>query len=97
MKHRHALREVFGYDPGPEVAVLDYATQFGRRTLLDAVGTAAETLVGGARGVFAPASQAPSLELLDFVDWAKTEHLCNGMPIRLSNDADYARLRDHIL
>jgi hypothetical protein len=97
MQYRDSLRQVFGYDPGPEVATLDYATQFGRRTLLDTVETAAETLAGSARVAVTPTAQTPSLELLDFVDWAKVDNLCAGMTIRLSKNADYDRLREHIL
>jgi len=97
IKHRDALKQVFGYDPGSEVATLDYATQFGKRTLRDQVETAAETVVGSARAALAPDVAMPSLELLDFVDWAQVDKLCTGNTIRLSKNNDYDRLRDHIL
>jgi hypothetical protein len=97
MKHHDALRQMLGYDPGIENATLDYATQFGKRSLRDTVETAAESLAGSARVALAPASQTPSLELLDFVDWAKVDNLCEGVTIRLSKNDSYNRLRDHIL
>lgn len=97
MKHRDALKDVFGYDPGPEVATLDYASQFGKRSLRDNVETAAETLAGSARAVLAPDVAMPSLELLDFMDWAQVDNLCLGNTIRFSKNNDYERLREHIL
>lgn len=97
IKHRDSLTQVFGYDPGPEVAALDLAAQFGKRSLLDQVETAAETVVGGARAVLTPEPVMPSLELLDFVDWAQVDNLCTGNTIRLSKNNDYDRLREHIL
>ena len=97
MKHRDTLKQVFGYDPGSEVATLDYAAQFGKRTLRDQVETAAETVVGGARVALAPDVAAPSLELLDFVEWAQVDRLCADNTIRLSKNADYDRLRQHVL
>ena len=97
MKHRSSLHEVFGYDPGPEVAALDYATQFGHRSLLETVGEAAQSLAGSARVALSSTKTAPSLELLSFVEWAKADQLCDGATIRLSNNDDYARLREHVV
>jgi hypothetical protein len=95
MQHRHYLREAGGVDPGAEAAVLDYASRFGHRSVLDTVGEAAQAIANAARAVTSR-GQAPPLELLDFLEWSKVDTLCPGVGIRFSNPADYARLRAHI-
>jgi hypothetical protein len=101
MQHRHYMREATGVDPGPEAATMDYATRFGRRSLrmvlsdmMHAAGQAAALLVApigiGER------QPAPSLALLDFIEWSQIDRTCPSYDIRLSNDADYARLRAHL-
>jgi hypothetical protein len=97
MQHRRALQNMFGYDPGPEVATLDYASQFGRRSMLQVVGDAAQSLARGAGFALVPPRQNPPLELLDFVEWSKIDQLCPGANVRLSPGNDYSRLRSHIL
>jgi hypothetical protein len=96
MQHRRSLENVFGFDPGPEVATLDYATNFGRRSVLGTVGSAAQSLASGARIALIPPRQSPPLELLDFIQWTNIDLLCPGANVRLS-DNDYNRLRSHIL
>jgi hypothetical protein len=88
---------MFGFDPGPEVAALDYATQFGRRSLLETVGSAAQTIASSARLALIPPRQSPPLALLDFIEWSKIDQLCPGSDVRLSDENGYGRLRSHIL
>jgi hypothetical protein len=95
MQHRHYLRELGGIDPGAEAAVLDYASRFGQRSVLDSVGEAAQALAGAARAV-ASWSHAPPLELLDFLEWSQIDTVCPGLDIRLSRPAGYERLRRHL-
>lgn len=97
MQHRRELSNMFGFDPGPEVAVLDYATQFGRRSLLETVGSAAQTIASGARMALVPPRQSPPLALLDFIEWSKIDQLCPGADVGLSDENGYGRLRSHIL
>ncbi|HEX6291606.1 MAG TPA: hypothetical protein VFZ66_20650 [Herpetosiphonaceae bacterium] len=96
MQHRRSLQDVVGYDPGAEVALLDYATQFGRRSMLETVGNAAQGIATSARTALVPPRESPPLELLDFIEWSKIDQLCAGADVRLS-DNDYCRLRSHIL
>lgn len=96
MHHRRSLQDVFGYDPGAEVATLDYASQFGRRSVLDTVGSTAQRLATGARLALIPPRLNPPLELLDFVEWSKIDQVCPDADVRLS-ESDYGRLRTHIL
>ncbi len=97
MQHRRSLADVFGFDPGPELAVLDYATQFGKRSVLETVGQAAQTIASSARIALIPARENPPLELLDFLEWSKIDQLCPDVDVRISGDTDYGRLRSHIL
>jgi hypothetical protein len=96
MQHRRSLQDVFGFDPGPEMATIDYATQFGRRSVLEAVGGAAQGIASSARIALVPPPENPPLELLDFIEWSKIDQLCSEADVRLS-DNDYGRLRSHIL
>lgn len=97
MKHRQSLTEISGIDPGPEVATLDYATHFGRRSVLDAVGSTAQQIASSARLALVPPRENPTLELLDFVEWSKIDQLCPDVNVRISDGNDYGRLRTHIL
>jgi hypothetical protein len=97
MQHRRSLEDVFGYDPGPEVATLDYATQFGRRGVLNTVERAAQGIASSARIAMVPPRINPPLELLDFLEWSKIDLLCPDANIRISDGNDYGRLRNHIL
>lgn len=96
MQHRRSLESVIGYDPGAEVATLDYATQFGKRSMLETVGSTAQQIASAARVALIPPRTKPALELLDFVQWSKIDQLCPGADVRMS-DNDYDRLRSHIL
>ncbi|HEY0737100.1 MAG TPA: hypothetical protein VGD69_19445 [Herpetosiphonaceae bacterium] len=96
MQHRRSLKDVIGFDPGPELATLDYTTQFGRRSMLETVGDAAQGIANSARLAIVPPRESPPLELLDFIEWSKIDQLCVGADVRLS-DKDYCRLRSHIL
>lgn len=96
MTHRNALREFSGVDPGPEAAVLDYATQFGKRGLVATLAEAAQRLREVASNV-AETITPPPLELLDFVEWSRIDRLCPDADVRLSDSHDYERLRQHIL
>lgn len=96
MQHRRSLKDVSGFDPGPELATLDYATQFGRRSVLETVGDAAQGIASSARLAIVPPRENPPLELLDFIEWSKIDQFCAGADVRLSNK-DYGRLRGHIL
>ena len=96
MQHRRSLEELCGFDPGPELATLDYAAQYGRRSVLETVGNAAQSIASSARIALVPPRENPPLELLDFVAWSKIDQLCIGADVRLS-DNDYGRLRNHIL
>ncbi len=97
MKHRRSLADVFGFDPGAELAALDYATQYGKRSVLETVGSAAHSIASGARFAIIPERKSPPLELLDFVQWSKIDELCPGTDVRISDSNDYGRLRNHIL
>ena len=95
MQHRHFLREQAGEDPGAEAAVLDYAARFGDRSVLRMVGEAAHALANAARAA-GRWTQPPGVELLDFVEWSRIGTICPDIEVRLSNPADYQRLRSHI-
>ncbi len=95
MQHRHGMHERAGVDPGPEAATLDYAEQHGRRSVLDSVTDAAQTLAQTARTI-AYREPTPSLAMLDFINWSKIDVTCPGVDIRASDPARYARLRTHI-
>lgn len=97
MQHQRSLADVFGFDPGPEVAALDYASQFGKRSVMETVGQAAQTLASSARLALVPPRENPPLALLDFLEWSKVDQLCPDVDIRISDDTDYGRLRTHIL
>jgi hypothetical protein len=97
MQHRQALTEISGVDPGPEVATLDYALHFGRRSVLDAVGDTAHRIASSARIAMVPPRESPPLELLDFVEWSKIDQVCPDVDVRISDGNDYGRLRTHIL
>ncbi len=96
MNHRRDLALQSGEDPGVEVATLDYATHFGKRSVLEQVGRAAQGLASSARIALIPEPEHPPLELLDFIEWSKIDTLCPDVNIRLSGN-DYGRLRSHIL
>jgi hypothetical protein len=96
MQHRSALQEVFGFDPGPEVATLDYTSQYGRRSFSQTVGSTAQSLVSGVRSTLTRKAGVPPLELLDFVEWSRIDQMCPDVDIRLTSN-DYSRLREHIL
>jgi hypothetical protein len=96
MQHRRSLEEICGFDPGLELATLDYAAQYGRRSVLETVGDAAQSIASSARIALVPHRENPPLELLDFVAWSKIDQLCIGADVRVS-DNDYGRLRSHIL
>lgn len=95
MEHRHYLRETAGIDPGPEAAVLDYASRFGQRSVLGTVSEAAQALANAARTA-TTWGHAPPLELLDFLEWSQIETACSGIDIHLTKPADYRRLRAHL-
>lgn len=95
MQHRHALEQTFGFDPGAEAATLDYAAQFGRRSILETVGETAQLLTSDAQTTRRPAAEPP-LELLDFVKWSGIDRICPDANVRLLSN-DYSRLREHIL
>lgn len=95
MQHRHFMHEAGGVDPGAEAAVLDYASRFGQRSVLDTVGEAAQALADAARAATSWA-YVPPLEHLDFLEWSKIDAVCPGVTIRFSRAADYARLRAHL-
>ncbi len=95
MQHRNSMRESAGVDPGPEAATLDYAQRYRPRSVLGTVGEAAQALASAAR-VVAHSEASPSLEQLDFINWSHVDTLCPGVEIRLTNLADYQRLRSHI-
>ncbi len=95
MQHRHTMLEREGVDPGPEIATLDYVAHHGRRSILSTVSDAAQTLAHAARTI-ARREEAPSLEMLDFVNWSKIDVACPGVDIRVSDPTAYARLRKHI-
>jgi len=97
MQHRRSLQDESGEDPGPEVATLSLARQYGRRSVLDAVGDTAQRLASTALTALVPPRENPPLELLDFVEWAKLDRLCPDADVRLTEGQDYGRLRDHIL
>lgn len=97
MQHRRSLQELFGYDPGPEVAALSYAAQHRRRSVLETVGETAQRIASTARVALVPPRVNPPLELLDFIEWSKIDQLCPGANVRISDGNDYGRLRNHIL
>ncbi len=97
MQHRRSLADVFGFDPGAELAALDYATQYGKRSMLETVGSAAQTIASGARIAMIPERESPPLELLDFIEWSKIDQQCPDADIRISESNGYGRLRNHIL
>jgi hypothetical protein len=97
MQHRRTLQEESGVDPGPEAATLSLASQYGRRSVLDTMGGTAQRIAASALTALVPPRENPPLELLDFVEWAKLDQLCPDADIRLTEDRDYGRLRDHIL
>ncbi len=102
MEHRHYMREAAGIDPGPEASTMDYATRFGRRSLKTVLADLTHAVTEAAALLVAPIGlgphrrTAPSLEMLNFIEWARLDQTCPGYDIRLSNNADYARLRTHI-
>jgi hypothetical protein len=102
MQHRHYMREASGLDPGPEAATIDYATRFGRRSLTAVFSDLMHTVSQAATMLITPIGlgrnqvNTPSLELLNFIEWAKLAQTCPDHNIRLSNDADYQRLQTHI-
>jgi hypothetical protein len=96
MDLRRSSLDLFGFDPGPELATLDYATQYGQRSVLETVGSAAQGIASSARIALVPPRENPPLELLDFIAWSKIDQLCGGVDVSLS-DQDYCRLRSHIL
>ena len=95
MQHRHSMEESAGVDPGPEAAVLDYAQRYRPRSVLGTVAEAVQALTSAAR-VEPHRDEAPPREALDFVNWSHVDTLCPGVEIRLTNPADYQRLRSHI-
>lgn len=97
MQHRRSLQDESGVDPGPEIATLSLASQYGRRPVLDSMGDTAQRLAASALTALVPPRENPPLELLDFVEWAKLERLCPQAEFRLTEGQDYSRLRDHIL
>ena len=97
MQHRRSLSDVFGFDPGAELATLDYASQFGKRSVLDTVGSAAQGIASGARIALIPPRESPPLELLDFLEWSRLDQICPDANVRMSGGDDYSRLRGHIL
>lgn len=96
MNHRRELSREWGADPGVEAATLDYASQFGKRSVLEQVSRAAQGIASGARMALIPEPQNPPLELLDFIEWSRIDSLCPDANVRLSG-TDYGRLRSHIL
>jgi hypothetical protein len=95
MQHRHSMKESAGADPGPEAAVLDYAQRYRPRSVLGTVGEAAQALASATRAA-TQWDESPALEALDFVQWSHIDTLCPGVEIRLTDLADYQRLRSHI-
>lgn len=97
MQHQRSLANISGFDPGPEIAALDYASQYGKRSVLETVGQAAQSIAMSARIALVPPRESPPLELLDFLEWSKIDQLCRDVDVRISGDTDYGRLRTHIL
>lgn len=95
MQHRWAMLQSAGVDPGPEAAVLDYAQRYRPRSMLGTVAEAVQTLASAAHAVTGQ-DEAPPLEALDFINWSHIDTVCPDVRIRLTNLADYGRLRQHI-
>jgi hypothetical protein len=96
MQHRWSMLEsAGGVDPGPELAVLDYAQRYRPRSLLGTVAEAAQTLAAATRSLTRSEEARPTEER-DFVEWSHVDRLCPDVELELTNPADYGRLRAHI-